>query len=254
MTTWTARIALAAILVLLSACGGGGSGAGAGLAGRTFLSTEVTGHTLVAGTRLEVGFPQDGKLTAQAGCNHLFGDVSFGGGRLQVSGIGTTDMGCEQARGEQDTWLVHFLSAGPSFTLTGDELVLTGAAETIRLVDRRAARPDRALQGTRWVVESVLDGSTAGSVPAGAEAYLQFDGERVTGDGGCNRLSGRAVPGPDTVTFSDVRFTLIACADDRNTLDEAVLATLSGVVTVKIDGDRLELRAADGKGLQLRAG
>ncbi|MFI5915891.1 META domain-containing protein [Dactylosporangium sp. NPDC051541] len=247
----TTRVALVAILLLLSACGG--SGAGSGLAGRTFVSTEVTGHTLAGGTHVELGFPEDGKLTAQAGCNHLFGDVEFGGGHLQVSDLGTTDMGCDQARGEQDQWLVAFLTAGPAFTLTGDDLVLTGGPATIRLVDRKVARPDRALQGPRWVVESLLDGQTASSVPAGAEAFLRFDGDKVTGDAGCNQLSGRAVRDADTITFGDIVTTKMACADDRAALEAAVLATLAGPVTVKIDGDRLELHGAGGKGLQLRA-
>jgi heat shock protein HslJ len=248
----TTRFALAATLLLLSACAGG-SGAGSGLVGRTFLSTEVTGHTLVADTRLDLAFPESGKLTVHAGCNQLFGDVSFDGGHLKVSELGSTDMGCDEARNNQDNWVAAFLRAGPTFALKGDELVLAGGAEVIRFVDRKAAQPDQPLQGTPWVVESLLDGQSAGSVPAGAQAFLQFGGDTVTGNTGCNQLSGKAVHGPATITFADVVTTKKACAQGRAALEAAVLATLNGQVTTKIDSDRLELRTANGRGLQLRA-
>jgi len=238
---------------LLSGCATLGGGAGSSMVGRTFLSTEVTGRTLVAGTRLELTFPERGKLAANAGCNHLFGSVSVDGDRLKVSEMGSTAMGCDQARDEQDGWLTAFLTAGPRFTLTGDELVLTGDHEVITFVDRKTAQPDQPLQGPHWEVVSLIDGQAAGSVPSGAQAFLEFHGDTVTGSDGCNRLSGKAVQGAGTIVFSDLVTSKQACAKDAAALEAAVLATLRGEVTMKIDSDRLELRNANGKGLDLRA-
>ncbi|HEX6684346.1 MAG TPA: META domain-containing protein [Candidatus Limnocylindrales bacterium] len=242
------------LLLLLSACAGpgGGGGEGSRLAGRTFLSSEVTGRTLAAGTQLQLAFPEGGKLSLHGGCNRLAGDAGFDVDRLKVSELSSTNLGCDKARHEQDEWLMAFLKAGPRFALNGDELVLTGDKETIKFVDRKVARPDKPLQGTRWVVESLLDGQTAGSVPQGTQAFLRFDGDTFTGSDGCNQLSGKAIQGPSTIAFSEIATTRKACADDLAALSAAVLATLAGEVTFKIDSDVLELRSPNGKGLIAR--
>lgn len=245
---------LSTLVILLSACAGVGSGSGgAQLAGRTFLSTAVTGHTLVEGTQLSLSFPEAGKISARAGCNQLFGGVSFDGDRMKVSELGSTDMGCELTRMDQDQWFAGFLKAGPKFALNGDELVLTGDKETIKLLDREKAQPDRPLEGTRWVLESLIDGQAVSSVPQGVEAFLQFEGDRVTGNAGCNQMSGKAVQSPDSITFSNVVTTKMACVGDRGSVEGVVLGVLDGKVAMRIDGDLLELKHPSGTGLQYRS-
>ncbi|HEX6682903.1 MAG TPA: META domain-containing protein [Candidatus Limnocylindrales bacterium] len=256
----TSRFVVAVVaLLLLSACasghepGGSPAGDGAELLGRTFLSTEVSGHSLAPQTRIMLSFPEKGKITANAGCNHLFGEVVFEGDRMKVSDMGGTDMACEQALMAQDQWLTGFLQTGPRNVLFGDELTLTGDGAVLKLVDRKVVEPDQSLLGTRWVVESVITGQSAGSVPAGAEAFLEFDGDRVVGNTGCNSLNGQALHGPGKVVISDIVTTKKACGGDIDALEAAVLAALEGQVTVKVDADRLELLNANGKGLQLRS-
>lgn len=235
-----------AVAVLLSGCAGMAGGEGSPLTGRTFTSTEVTGHALVAGTRIRLAFPENGKLTAHAGCNRLTGNVSVEGDRLSVSELGSTALGCQPERHEQDAWLAGFLKSGPRFTLRANELVLTVDNETVTSVDQASPMP-----GTRWAVESLLDGQSASSIPQGA--FVQFDGETVTGNDGCNPVSGKAIHGQATITFSDLVFAATPCAQDRAALQAAVHATLTGQVTANLRGNVLELRAANGKGLQLRA-
>lgn len=251
-----ARIALAMILLTVSACGGqGGQGSGQdpGVVGRTFLSTEVTGRTLVSGTRLELSFPEKGKLRVLAGCNQLGGDVSFEGDRMKVTGQSMTLMGCDPARSEQDNWVKTFLESGPRFALNGDELVLTGN-EVIKLVDKRANAQDKPLLGTHWVVESLSNGQSASSVPQGAHAFLQFGTDTVTGSTGCNTLNGKAIQSGETITFADIATTRKACADNLAAMETTMLAVLDGKVPYSIDGDVLWLRHPSGKGLQLRTG
>lgn len=251
----TRTIPAVTLLLLVSACAGGASSGadGSRLDGRTFLSTGVTGHTLVEGTRIQLDFPEEGKLSARAGCNQLFGNVSFDGDRMKVSELGGTDMGCEPSRMDQDSWLSGFLQAGPRFALSGDELVLTGDKEVIKLVDRETAQPDMQLEGTRWVLETLLSGQSASSVPQGVEAFLQFEGDRVTGNAGCNQMGGKAVQSPGKITFSDIVATKMACAGDRGTVEGIVLGVLDGTVAMRIDGDMLELKHPNGSGLQLRS-
>jgi heat shock protein HslJ len=210
---------------------------------------------LVPGTQVSLGFPEKGKLTARAGCNSLFGDVQFEGDKLAVSGMGGTDMGCDKARQDQDEWLSDFLTSKPTWALKGDELILTGKDEEIRLVDRHVASPDRPIEGTRWVVESTLDKETASSVPAEmkpAEIFILTDGS-VSGYTGCNRFTGTATTSPGKITFGNIGATKMACGGVTDAIERSVLAVLDGEVTAKVESDMLTLTHPSGKGLQLRA-
>ncbi|WP_244871979.1 META domain-containing protein [Catellatospora sp. TT07R-123] len=249
-------------MLLAGACarpvdaGSAGPDAAAVLAGRTFLSTSVaengTARTLVAGTRIRLTVQEDGRIDLTAGCNHLVGMGAYGGGRLVVDGLGSTEMGCDPARHDQDSWLAKFVEAGPSWSVAGDVLTLTDGKTEIVMQDRATAEPDRPLAGTRWLVDTVITGDAAGSVPTGA-AYLEFTDGRVEGSTGCNQLGGTAVQRGDKIVFSALRTTKMACADDLNRLEQAVLATLTGEVTWKVTADRLSLTGPAGHSLSLQA-
>jgi heat shock protein HslJ len=241
------------LLLTLSACAPQGPSPAGGPWGRTFLSRSVS-RTLVPGTRIELRFG-DGKLDAQAGCNHIGGAARIDRQRLVLGEVATTEMGCDPARHEQDAWLTAFLQAGPALRLDGAELVLDGGGTTVTLVDREQAEPAEPLVGTAWTVDTLVDGQTASSVPTGVRASLSFtpDG-KVTGSGGCNHLGGDYSLSGDAITFGEVRSTLMACADDRGTVEGKVLAVLRGTVRFRIEGDRLTLSAAGGTGLVLTAG
>src|SRR4026209_2965778 len=53
----------------------------ASLDGRTFLSTDVTGTSLVPGSQVRLTF-KDGSLSANGGCNSMTGDYTVAGDRL----------------------------------------------------------------------------------------------------------------------------------------------------------------------------
>jgi heat shock protein HslJ len=245
-------------LLLAAGCGvagSPGSPSAEGLTGRTFLSTEVKGHTLVEGTRLSIGFPKDGEFTVNAGCNHLFGNLtSTANGKLSIENVGGTDMGCDKARMDQDTWISTFLSSGPAWKLDGDKLVLTSGSEELVFMDREVAEPDQALTSVKWTVDTLVTGEVASSVPQGGEAHLTFSGDgKVTGNTGCNQLNGEAKQDGDKIVFGAIGTTKMLCQGDAGELEKQVLAVLQGPVTMKIDAKRLILTHPSGKGLQLTA-
>ena len=229
--------------------------------GRTFLSTTVTENgqpkQLVAGTRITLNFVADGhRLGAQAGCNQMGGPASFEGEHLVVDDMATTEMGCDPPRHAQDEWLARFLTSRPGWSRSGSTLTLDNGTTRIVLEDREVADPDRPLRGTKWMVDTIVEGDAASSVPAGVEASVIFeDGNRFGGNAGCNGMGGNSVvnEGTSTITFSEVITTKMACDDDRMRVERAVLATLDGDVTYRIDADVLRLDAPDGHGLRLRA-
>jgi heat shock protein HslJ len=81
------------------------------------------------------------------------------------------------------------------------------------------------------------------------------DRDRFGGNAGCNGMGGNSVVDEraSKITFSEVITTKMACDDDRMRLERAVLATLEGPVTYRIDADRLHLDGPDGHGLILKA-
>lgn len=259
-------ITLLLLLLLSAGCGRGTiSQSGADNSdhepwGRTFLSTSVTENgqpkPLVEGTRISLRFSDGREIGAQAGCNSMGGPASFEAGRLVVGDLATTEMGCDPARHTQDEWLARFLTSRPKAELAAETLTLENDSTRVVLTDRRVTEPDRPLRGTKWMVDTIVEGESASSVPAGAEASVIFgDGDRLSGNTGCNGMGGKAVVHEDThtVTFSEVITTKMACDDDRMRLERAVLATLKGDVAYGIEADVLRLDGPDGHGLRLRA-
>jgi heat shock protein HslJ len=265
----TRLLALILLAAGLAGCGRGvtsQAGAAAPSGGepwdRTFLSTSVTENgqprPLVAGTRITLNFVEDGhRLGAQAGCNSMGGQVAFRGARMTVGDLATTEMGCDAARHAQDEWLARFLTSRPEWSRESATLTLDNGTARIVLQDREVADPDRPLRGTKWVVDTIVDGQSASSVPPGAEAFVVFaqNGDEFQGNTGCNGMGGNSQVHEDTatITFSQVISTKMACDDGRMRLERAVLATLKGDVRYKVEAAFLTLDGPDGHGLRLRA-
>jgi heat shock protein HslJ len=256
------RILLAALLVLaVAGCGRGTGGPAADdralPTGRTFLSDAVKGHTLVKGSQIRVSFTKD-EVRVHAGCNHLMGTARLDGEKLIVTGLGSTEMACDKDLMAQDEWLGRFLTAKPAWRLDGDTLVLTSENTEIRMVDEKVAKPDKPLQGTKWVLDTIIDDTVASSVPAGVTAWITFGKDGVAGGStGCNSFGSAGdnyQADTETITFGDLVMTKRMCGEAAASVEQAVRDVLRGKVDYTIDGDVLTLTAKAGKALQFRAG
>lgn len=255
---------LVMLMVLLAACGGPGNASEGPdtpppadpLRGHTFLSTAImdagVDHPLAAGTRVSLQFTDDGRLLASAGCNTLNGQVRVAEGKLTTE-LDMTAMGCAPELMAQDTWLAEVLGADPAWRLDGPELTVTSGQTELTLVEREVAEPDVALVETTWVVDTLIDGQTASSVPAGAQATLVFGVDRVTVAGGCNNGSTAYELSGSTIKFEGVSMTMKACAEPLMQLEKSVVDVLTGAVAFEITADKLSLEHPSGKGLQLHA-
>ena len=225
----------------------------AGLAGREFLSTEVRGHELVAGTRIRLTF-DNANIGAQAGCNSLFGSYSLDGDALVVNQMGSTEMGCQPELMAQDSWLADFLASRPRLTLAGNELVLASDSVSIRLLDREVAQPDQPLVGITWGLTSIISGDSVSSVPFGITPSIMFAADgRVQVETGCNAGGGHYAVDGDQVHFGAIVMTDMACRGGAGEVDQAFRSVLSAdSVSYSIDADSLTLQAGDA-GLQFSA-
>jgi heat shock protein HslJ len=187
------------------------------LAGRTFLSTSVTGHDLAAGSMIRISFDDHDALSADAGCNALSGPYRVEQDTLIATRLAQTEMGCDQALMDQDAWFADLLGSGLTVDLQGDVLTLTGTDVTMRLTDRRVVDPDRPLEGTTWVLDGIITGTgpdgSVSSVPQGITATLRIADGKIHFFDGLNDSDGPVTVGPDAVHIvADIYSSAVGCA------------------------------------------
>jgi heat shock protein HslJ len=249
-TRRAAVLATAFALCALAACGDddGGSSAEPDVDGTEWVSSEVTGHELVAGTEIRLTF-QNGRVSANAGCNTMGGEYTFDGSTMSVAAMEMTDMGCEEQLAAQDEFLATQLGSGPTVEVDGDLLTLTSGEATMTMIDSEVAEPDLPWEGPTWQLDGIVEREAVSSVPQGVEASLVIADGMATVDTGCNSGTTTVEVGDDTLTFSPMAVTLMLCEDDANAVQDAVLRTLDGEVSYEIDADRLSIRRDDDSGL-----
>ncbi len=201
---------------------------------------------LVDGTRVRLAFA-DGRLSASAGCNTIGWTYQVDGDTLVLEGGAMTEMGCDPDLHAQDEWLSAFLSSRPTVAASGNDLVLTSGDTVMDLLDAEAAEPDLALQGPLWTVDSIITGDAVSSIPGGATATIRFAADgTVEVETGCNSGSGSYEADEDTIRFTDLAVTEMACDGDAGALEAAVLLVLGAdELGYTIDASRMTLMAGD---------
>ena len=82
------------------------------------------------------------------------------------------------------------------------------------------------LDGTKWILRSYLVDSTLTLVPDTEYADAEFDANRVSGFGGCNRYDALYRAGGRTLFITDPATTLMACVEPSMDFETAYLALL----------------------------
>ncbi len=210
---------------------------------------------LVEGTRISITFSGD-QISLRAGCNIMGGSYAVDGDTLVTDALAMTEMGCDQARHEQDDWISTFFGQRPAIALSGDDLVLTVDDTVMTLLDREIADPDLPLAGTTWLVDSIVTNESESSVPMAAVSTFRFsDDGRVDIDTGCNIGGGNYEVDEEagTIRFSDLVFTLRACTGAGGELEGAVSQVLAAQeLEFTVEARSLRLMAGP-IGLGLRA-
>jgi heat shock protein HslJ len=258
------RIVAVLMLLVLAGCGAQGAASEQPpalqpdpLRGKTFLAMAVTEdgkpRQLAPQTELSVEFTDDGRLIARAGCNIMQGRVDTADGTLTVDGgLSMTEMGCDAPRHDQDEFVAGVLSASPKWELTDGRLTIRTGTTVFDMAAEDQSTRD--LTGTTWVLDTLVEGQTASSMPAGApEVTLVFDGKKVVAETHCNGYMAEYVVAGDTITFTPGASTLMACAPEIMQGEKAVADALRDEVTFKITADRLTFTHPSGKGIGLHA-
>jgi len=241
------------------------------VAGRFYVATKVTGHTLVPGSTLTLSFDGDGRLSAAAGCNTIAGPYEIASGILRLTGeAATTMMGCEPALHEQDEWLTALLTGGVAIAPAAAKgLTLTKGDVRIELADRPEGGGDAGgkggtggahfspppIAGTDWELVSLGARGSSSPFPTGFEPPTL----RISPNGkatvftGCNRGTGRAEVREDGfVHFGPLALTRKKCDGVEARTEEVVLQVLDGEAAAGFSEQNLSL-ARQGSHLLYRA-
>lgn len=113
---------------------------------------------------------------------------------------------------------------------------------------------NRPLDGTDWRLVELTGSPVAPGAASSEEPFLRFDADsgRVTGNTGCNLLSGPFTRDGATLSFGALITTKRACVDEsRNQRERDFLAALERTRTHAVQRDTLVL-SGDGGGVLAR--
>jgi heat shock protein HslJ len=259
-----------ALLMLLAACGGGATGSEPTDSSSTPSATGIDAFGdgawrlvsgTVDGTDLElisthpvtISLTEDG-LGGTAACNSYFGAITAAGDDLTIGELGSTMMACVD-EGVMDLEMAYLaaLPRATSATVDAGNLVLSGEGVTLTFAPEVAA-PDAELEGTSWMLESLVSSEAVSSTVAGTAATLVIANGEATGNTGCNDFGGPVEVVDGRLVSEGLAATEMACAADVMTQEAHVLEVLGAGPTVAIDGDTLTLTSDDGRALVYRAG
>jgi heat shock protein HslJ len=192
----------------------------------------------------------EGTVSGSAGCNGYFGSYEVDGETIIFGLLGSTLMACAEPEGimEQEVAYLAVLGSAGTYRIEGDKLDLVDADGT--RVAQFIALPPASLASTEWILTAYSNGQDAVvSVLMGTEITAAFgDDGRLAGSAGCNTYGASYEVDGDHITFGPAVTTRMWCAEPDGIMDQenAFLAALGLAATYHIQGDKLEMRNADG--------
>lgn len=248
------RTALAGLAALaLAACATGASEPVPKLDGTAWTLAALGGQDLApGGPSVTLAFSAD-RAQGSDGCNRYGRGYTQSAGQLQFKpgpGVSTL-MACPGPADALAKGWQQVLADTQSLRHAQGRLLLLGAGgQVLAQLEPQA----QGLAGTQWEVLGYNNGQQAVvSLLNGSRATLAFGADgRLSGFGGCNQLMGQYKVDGEGVSFSGVGATRRACLDPTGvmTQESALLRALERASTLRREGDRLELRGANGE-LQL---
>jgi heat shock protein HslJ len=241
------RIGLVAAAALVSAC----STLPAmdklpSLDGTAWVLQDLTGRTLAAGSRPTLQFTDD-RLSGSDGCNRFSGRYTVAKQAFKVvQPLATTQMACPGEIGEQARAYIEALTVAGSYRLAEGRLQLIAASGTPLAT---FVAQSTELANTSWRTASINNGRGAiVGVLEGAAVTVQFgDDGRASGWAGCNRWTSSYTAQGSSLKFGPPAATRKMCAEPGvMEQEQRFLEALATVSEARAEGDRLELRSADG--------
>jgi heat shock protein HslJ len=204
------------------------------------------GETLMPDDRAKytVAFASDGRVTARIDCNRGSGTwKSSGPNQIQFGPLALTRAMCPPASLHDQ--IVKNWKFVRSYIIKDEHLFLSLLADggIYEFEPIGGSEEGGSLFGKRWRLTELK-----GSPVKTTKAYIEFDREtkKFSGDGGCNRITGRFEINGMNIKFSQGISTKRACLDNEiQQVETEFLMGLQAVTKFEVQGDTLRLYAGD---------
>lgn len=216
------------------------------LDGTAWVLSALPGRSLVEGATATLRF-EGGRASGTDGCNRYATSYAADGSKLKFDATGAaTMMACPPAIMEQARAFTSSLDKTSSHRVEAGQLQLLGPDGA---VVASLAPQSLALAGTSWRVTSYNNGRQAVvSVLADTQLSLSFAADgRVSGSAGCNNFMGTYTVSGSSLKLGPPATTRKLCAQPGvMEQEQQFLKALESVATIRQEGERAELRTADG--------
>jgi heat shock protein HslJ len=209
-------------------------------------SLEGTAWVLAGNEAVSLQFEQ-GRVSGSDGCNRFNGPYLSRGTSLTIGPpLAATQMACPPPVMQQAARFNQALAATRFFRRDGANLRLLGADGS---VGATLVPQSKSLAGS-WQVSAYNNGRQAVVSPlVGTVLDVSFlEGGRIGGSSGCNRYSAKIQVQGSQVAIAAPMSTRRLCSEPAGVMEQErqFLAALTSVATLRHEGQRLELRRADG--------
>jgi len=209
-------------------------------------SLDGTAWVLAGNDAVSLQFEQ-GRVSGSDGCNRFNGPYLSRGPSLTIGPpLAATQMACPPPVLRQAAKFNQALAATRFFRRDGANLRLLAADGSVRAT---LVAQSKSLAGS-WQVSAYNNGCQAVVSPLlGTVLDLSFLGDgRIGGSSGCNRYSAKIQVEGSQVAISTPLSTRRLCSTPAGVMEQErqFLAALAAVATLRHEGQRLELRRADG--------
>jgi heat shock protein HslJ len=235
-----------AAAVILSACAGPSLAVSQPtLEGTAWTLKSITGVP-VTGSAPTLRF-EGGRASGSDGCNRYTTPVSIKGFAIEFGPRGAaTQMACPEETMRQAQQFAAALTAARTYKMGAQELLLIDSnGQAVAAF----AWQTQSLAGTRWKATSINNGRGAVvSLVKDSRLTLAFSSDgRVSGSAGCNQFNATYTQTREKITIAPPATTRKMCPDAAVMEQEAAFVkALASAATARWEGERLELRTADG--------
>ncbi len=214
------------------------------LDGTSWTLTTLNGQAALKDTTVTLNFAA-GKAAGSDGCNSYSGSYTADGTNIKFDQLVSTMMACAEPIMKQATAYQLALGQAAIYKVTAKQLTLSDASGKEVAVFNAQSND---LAGTSWIVTGYNNGKLAVvSVAASTEltAYFGADG-KLNGSAGCNNYTASYQTDGNKIAIGPAASTKKACEQAVTDQETQYLAALATAATYRIDGNKLELRTADG--------
>jgi heat shock protein HslJ len=239
-------LSVAGLLVAVGCSSVSNSTRAPSLDGTAWVLASLQGLTLLPGQPPTIAF-QGGRAVGSDGCNRFTTTYTAKESALTIDKGATTMMACPHERMQQADAFMAALSAARTYRIANGRLELLFPEGTVLAT---FSKQSTELAGTSWRATGINNGKGAvASTVSGSTVTLRFgtDGT-ASGSAGCNNFTVPYAAKDGSLRFTGpTALTRKMCPQEGvMEQEQAFLAALESVATARVEGDRLELRTADG--------